>query len=58
VIVTLAVNLGRLYPIASLVAATAIAATLHRLWVRAGRPSGAADAEALAERGAAGTDAG
>jgi hypothetical protein len=49
VTVTLAVNLGRLYPIASLAAATAIAGTLHRLWVRAGRPSGAASAEARAE---------
>jgi hypothetical protein len=56
VIVTLAVNLGRVYPIASLVAATAIAATLQRLWVRAGRPSGAAVAEALAERGSTGPD--
>jgi hypothetical protein len=56
VIVTLAVNLGRLYPIASLAAAAAIAATLQRLWVRAGRPRGAADAEALAERGAAGPE--
>jgi amino acid permease len=56
VIVTLAVNLGRLYPIASLAAATAIAVTLQRLWVRAGRPNGAADAEALAERGATGPD--
>jgi len=53
VTVTLAVNLGRLYPIASLAAATVIAVTLHRLWVRAGRPSGAADAEALAEKGVA-----
>lgn len=53
VTVTLAVNLGRLYPIASLAAATAIAVTLHRLWVRAGRPSGAAQAEALAEAGSA-----
>ncbi len=53
VTVTLTVNLGRLYPIASLAAATAIAATLHRLWVRAGRPGGAAQAEALAERGIA-----
>jgi hypothetical protein len=51
VTVTLAVNLGRLYPIASLAAATAIAAALHHLWVRAGRPSGAAHAEALAEKG-------
>jgi hypothetical protein len=51
VTVTLAVNLGRLYPIASLAAATAIAATLHGFWVRAGRPSGAAQAEALMEQG-------
>jgi hypothetical protein len=49
VALTLAVNLGRVYPIASLVAALAIAGTLHRMWVRAGRPSGAASAEALAE---------
>jgi len=53
VTVTLGVNLGRLYPIASLAAATVIAATLHRLWVRAGRPSGAAQAEALAEKAVA-----
>jgi hypothetical protein len=58
VIVTLTVNLGRLYPIASLAAAAAIAATLHRLWIRAGRPSGAADAEALAEMGVAGPPGG
>jgi hypothetical protein len=51
VTVTLAVNLGRLYPIASLGAAAAVAATLYRLWVRAGRPSGATEAEALAESG-------
>ena len=50
VTLTLAVNLGRLYPIASLGTAAAIAAILHRLWVRAGRPSGAAQAEALAEQ--------
>lgn len=50
VTITLGVNLGRLYPIASLVAATAVAAALHHFWVRAGRPSGAAQAEALAER--------
>lgn len=54
VTLTLAVNLGRIYPIASLAAAAAIAAMLHRLWVRAGRPSGAAEAEALAERAAGG----
>jgi hypothetical protein len=46
---TLAVNLGRGYPLASLAAALAIAATLHRLWVRAGRPSGIAEAELEAE---------
>ncbi len=51
VTLTLAVNLGRIYPIASLAAAVAIAAGLHRMWVRAGRPSGAANAEALAESG-------
>lgn len=50
VALTLAVNLGRGYPVASLAAALAIAASLHRLWVRAGRPGGAADAERLAER--------
>ena len=53
VTLTLAVNLGRIYPIASLAAAIAIALILRYLWVRAGRPSGAADAEALAERGLA-----
>jgi hypothetical protein len=54
VTVTLGVNLGRVYPIASLAAATVIAAALHRLWVRAGRPRGATQAEALAEKGVAG----
>jgi hypothetical protein len=46
---TLAVNLGRGYPLASLAAALAIAGTLYALWVRAGRPGGIADAERLAE---------
>jgi len=49
VLVTLVVNLGRGYPIASIVAAAAIAAGLHRLWVRAGRPRGISEAERLAE---------
>jgi hypothetical protein len=46
---TLAVNVARGYPIVSLIAALAIAATLHALWVRAGRPRGVAEAERLAE---------
>jgi hypothetical protein len=46
---TLGVNLGRGYPLASLAAALGIAAVLHRLWVRAGRPSGIAEAEVEAE---------
>ena len=37
---TLAVNLGRGYPLLSLVATGVIAAGLHALWVRNGRPSG------------------
>ena len=48
VAVTLCLNLARGYPIASLVAALAIAAVLHRFWVRAGRPRGVSDAEAAA----------
>lgn len=48
VAVTLAVNLARGYPVASLAVALAIAAVLHRLWVRAGRPRGVSDAEAAA----------
>jgi hypothetical protein len=50
VTLTLVVNLGRIYPVASLFAAMTIAAALHRLWIRAGRPSGASQAEELAER--------
>ena len=49
VALTLAINIARGYPIVSLVAALAIAGTLHRLWVRAGRPSGVAEAERMAE---------
>jgi Amino acid permease len=46
---TLVVNVARGYPIVSLIAALAIAATLRALWVRAGRPRGVAEAERLAE---------
>lgn len=49
---TLAVNLARGYPLLSLVAMVAIAAALHRLWVRAGRPAGIEEIERLAEGGA------
>ena len=50
---TLVVNLSRGNPIVSLVAAALIALLLHRLWVRAGRPRGIAQAviEAEAEAG-------
>ena len=56
VTVTLVVNLGRIYPVASLFAALTIAVVLHHLWIRAGRPSGASQAEELAERDLAVTD--
>ena len=46
---TLAINLGRGYPLASLAAALLIAGCLYLLWVRAGRPRGIAEAERLAE---------
>jgi hypothetical protein len=49
VAVTLAVNLRRGYPIASLGAACAIALVLHRMWIRAGRPLGVSEVERLAE---------
>ena len=49
VTLTLAVNLRRGYPIASLGAACAIALVLHRLWIRAGRPRGVSDVERVAE---------
>ena len=48
---TLVVNLARGEPIASLAAASAIALVLHRLWVRAGRPRGIAQAVVSAEAG-------
>lgn len=47
---TLVVNLLRVTPIASLVAALAIAGLLYLLWVRAGRPSGVRDLEVEADR--------
>jgi hypothetical protein len=43
---TLAVNLSRVYPLVSLVAALGIGAVLYVLWVRAGRPRGIAGAMA------------
>jgi hypothetical protein len=46
---TLAVNLGRGYPLLSLAATVLIAAALYWLWRRAGRPSGVEDVERLAE---------
>jgi hypothetical protein len=49
VTITLVINVARVYPLASLAAAAAIASTLHRLWIHAGRPRGAAQAEELAE---------
>ncbi|HEY6397096.1 MAG TPA: amino acid permease [Solirubrobacteraceae bacterium] len=49
VTLTLALNLARGYPIASLAAAAAIAGALWRLWVRAGGPGGVSEAERLAE---------
>jgi len=49
VAVTLIVNIARGYPIVSLAAALAIAAVMHRLWVRAGRPRGVGQIERIAE---------
>jgi hypothetical protein len=49
VTLTLVVNLARGYPVASLAAACGIAGALYALWVRAGRPRGVSEAEALAE---------
>ena len=46
---TLAVNLRRGYPIASLAASVAVAAVFFRLWVRQGRPRGIAQAERAME---------
>ena len=46
---TLAVDLARGYPIVSVISALTIAGVLYALWVKAGRPSGLAEAEMLAE---------
>jgi hypothetical protein len=47
---TLIVNLGRGYPLLSLLATVLIAAGLYFLWRRAGRPSGVEHIELLAEQ--------
>ncbi|HEY5333755.1 MAG TPA: hypothetical protein VIJ21_09435, partial [Solirubrobacterales bacterium] len=47
---TLAINLSRGNPIASLAASLAIAWVLYRMWIRAGRPRGIAAAVSEAER--------
>jgi len=49
VAVTLAINLARGFPVASLLAAGALAGSLYALWARAGRPRGVSQAERLAE---------
>jgi hypothetical protein len=49
VLLTLAVNGQRGYPLASLAAASGHAGILSLLWVRAGRPTGVSEAEAAAE---------
>lgn len=49
VVFTLVVNVGKGYPVASLSAALMIAAGLYGLWVRAGRPGGVSEVEALGE---------
>jgi len=49
VLLTLWINGERGYPLASLAAALCIAGILYFLWVRAGRPTGASQAEAIAE---------
>ena len=46
---TLGADLARGDPIVSVIGALAIAGGLYRLWVKAGRPSGLAEAEKLAE---------
>ena len=47
---TLAVNLGRGYPLLSLLATALIAAVLYHLWKRAGRPAGVEHVELIAEQ--------
>jgi hypothetical protein len=46
---TLAVNLGRGYPLLSLAATALIAVGLYALWRRAGRPSGVEELEQIGE---------
>ncbi len=46
---TLVLNLARVYPIASLAAASAIAGWLYWLWVRAGRPTGVSQIDRISE---------
>jgi hypothetical protein len=48
---TLVVNLGRGYPLFSLLATALIAAGLYLLWQRAGRPTGVEQIERVAESG-------
>ncbi|MFC6129377.1 amino acid permease [Mycolicibacterium llatzerense] len=45
----LVINLGRGYPVVSLVATVLVAAVLWRLWIKAGRPRGIREVEAMAE---------
>lgn len=47
VAVTLAVDLARLYPIASIGAALVVAGALRLRWIRAGRPAGVAEVERI-----------
>jgi hypothetical protein len=49
VVVTLVGNLGRGYPLASLIAALAVAGAMHWRWVRAGRPRGVSEVDRRAE---------
>lgn len=48
---TLVVDLGRGWPLLSLAAMALVAAALHAMWRRAGRPSGVETVEVLAEAG-------
>jgi hypothetical protein len=50
VLFTIVVNLGRVYPIVSLAASTAVAGAFWWLWDRQGRPRGIAQVEVRAER--------
>ena len=48
---TLAVNLGRGYPLLSLLATGLIAGALYTLWVRSGRPTGIEQVEQHIDEG-------